>query len=108
MSLWDYEVAMIGKAIEGLAQAVFGDEVSRVETVKRFVGVLHWIWSLPFVLGNECTRNTDMAFSPFELVKFGKVLDKVRVGLKGFGDLAKVDYSGSRELIPEVADNGMG
>lgn len=106
--LGDNKVAVLGKAIEFLPHTVFSDERGGVNSVKNRLRVLDRVFVLVGVRGNESAANAYVALGPLELVEFGEVLDEILIGLEALGDLAKIDYSGSSEFIPNFADNGMG
>lgn len=101
-------MAVIGESVQCGPDTVFGDVVGWVVGVKGFFGVGEWVFGFPGIIDQEIFGVADMAFCPFQFVKFGKVLDKILVGLKRFGDLADVDYSSSSEFIPKRPDNGVG
>lgn len=99
---------MVRKSVDCSTYTVFGEEVGWVVGMKLFFDILKRVFGFPFVFWNEVFGVADMSLGPFQFVKFGKILDKILVGLERFGYLADVDYSSACEFIPKRPDNGVG
>lgn len=101
-------MTVVRESMQGRSKTVFRDEVRGVKAMKSFVAVRERAIGFPVVLWEELARVGDMAFCPFELVKFRQILGEIVVGLETFCHRAKINYSGSGEFVPNLPDNGVG
>jgi len=99
---------MVRESNECCAYAIFGHVVCWVERVKLFFSVIERVFGFPIIGRDEIFGVANMPFRPFQFVEFGQIFDEILVGFKRFGYLADVDYSGSREFVPNLPDNGVG
>ncbi|KKL17424.1 hypothetical protein LCGC14_2485690 [marine sediment metagenome] len=87
---------------------VFRDIVCGVVAVKRGLCVVHFVFRFPVVGREKIFGVGDVSLGPFQFVQFAQIFNEILVGPKRLGNLAEIDYSGSSEFVPNLADNGVG